>query len=600
MAATTLLHNSGQLERFTNNLWQHQQKKKFCDFTLTTNNASIECHKLVLASASSYFSRTFCDSNNAINIIDVSPLPEHILKTAVAFMYNSAYVIDDENVVELLNFSGTWNLDILCTLCVSYVNDNFNVSNACRLYSFTLDYYNMIEFQALSEFIREHFKSFHESNELRQLSLRNYIEIIDHDEINVENEDAIFSNAVQIMGQQTSGEDTRRCLELIRYPHISSDYLIEVVQAHPLMKEPPQNGYVREALKYHLNKSSTKTVKPCRTWSDVTCAYCMGPDESVYRYLTKHGKDTCTKIMQLNEWIPSGSSVKLHDRRKCIIIVDGKSITKNYTGTQIAYQSTAIKHVQLLDITNETNEPRTLPDLPVPICNPGIALSENNVYVMGGEDTESRNSMFCLSLVNEKWQEKKSMPHALFNPLALHHQYFIYVLGGRLNNGKLQSSVSKYNIKLDAWERCSDMPTSCDSGDAEVVVHQGNIKVITKNKCMAYSDNTDSWSVKCFNKLGGRVKVFVKRGQICAVVDEIDTIIIRSVMRYDDVKNKWKTEKTVYNWLQIKKECIEFIKLIYDTDYFRNLRYIIALYFLAFVLYQCRHVLVVIFQSKRF
>ena len=75
---------------------------EFCDCTLTTNNTSIECHKLVLSSASSYFAKFLCDSENNTDILDVTPLPEHILRTVVAFMYNSEYVINDENVIELL------------------------------------------------------------------------------------------------------------------------------------------------------------------------------------------------------------------------------------------------------------------------------------------------------------------------------------------------------------------------------------------------------------------------------------------------------------------------------------------------------------------
>ena len=117
MAAADRTNNTEQLQRFINNLWQHQQKNEFCDFTLTTNNTSIECHKLVLSSASSYFSKLLCDSKHNTNIIDVTPLPEYILRTVVAFMYNSEYVINEENVIELLKLSRTWNLDNLAKLC---------------------------------------------------------------------------------------------------------------------------------------------------------------------------------------------------------------------------------------------------------------------------------------------------------------------------------------------------------------------------------------------------------------------------------------------------------------------------------------------------
>ena len=552
MATTIHTHNTGQLERFTSNLWQHQQKNQLCDFTFTTNKASIKCHKLVLASASSYFSQTFCNSKYRFNIIDVSPLPEHVLRTAVAFMYNSAYVIDDENVVALLKLSESWNLDIFITLCASYINNNFTIDNACRLYSFTLAYYSMSEFQQINKFIREHFKSLHESNKLRQISLKNYIDIIDHDEINVDNEDVIFSNAVQIIEQQTSVSsvrDTHRCLELIRYPHISSDYLIDVVQVHHLMKQPPQNRYVREALKYHVNKSSTQTVRPPRTWNVGTCTYYIAHNKYVYRYETKDGKDTCTKIVDLNKpWVPVANAVALHERRKCAIVFDSNG------------------KVNLFDITNNKNEPRTLACLPVEVDASGIALSENSVYILGGQCSIAGclDSLFHVSFDDNGWQKKKSMPHALTYPLAIQHQMFIYVLGGRLNNDEQQASVSKYNIRLDAWERCSDMPTSCDSFHASVVVHDSNIKVITKDILLIYSDNTDTWSAKHFTPCFDWIRVFVKREQICAAVSESNTMkLFHRVLCYDDVMNEWKTEKTIYDWLHVRDVCIETIPQLF-------------------------------------
>ena len=269
MAAVDRTNNTEQLQRFINNLWQHQQKNEFCDFTLTTNNTSIECHKLVLSSASSYFYQLLCDSEYNINIFDVTPLPEYILRTVVAFMYNSEYIIDDENVIELLKLSGTWNLDILIKLCVEYMTDNITINNACRFYNFALDNVDQHKSRIINEFIREHFTSLHESGQLRKLSLKNFINIIAHDEINVKNEDVIFSSAVQIINQRTSVEDINRCLDLIRFPHTSGDFLVNVVLDHQLMKEPPRDKYLSEALLYQVNKRSTAEIKPLRYWGNL-------------------------------------------------------------------------------------------------------------------------------------------------------------------------------------------------------------------------------------------------------------------------------------------------------------------------------------------
>ena len=532
MAAADRTNSTEQLQRFINNLWQHQQKNKFCDFTLTTNNTAIECHKLVLSSASSYLSQLLCDSEHNTNIIDVTPLPEHILRTVVAFMYNSEYVIDDENVIELLKLSITWNLDILAKLCVTYMNDNITINNACRFYNFALDNVDQHKSQIVNKFIREHFTSLHESGQLSELSLKNFTTIIEHDQINVKNEDVIFSSAVQIINQQTSAADINRCLELIRFPHTSYNFLVKVILLHPLMKEPPRDRYISDALLYHVNTLSAPEVKLPRYWG-ISGIYYICKDHSMYQYVSKAGNNECVKMMNLPEWVDDRSAVASHRER--VVIVGG---CNNGAGD---------KRALLLDMRDNTKVTQ-LPDLPELRWYTGVVLLDNDVYVFGGYNNNSHelSSAYHLSLGSDAWQTKKAMPHGVHCPLVIQHQQCIYVLGGYN-----KTSVSQYNIEDDTWKRCSDMPVACNSSVAGVVVHEGRIKVITVDKCLMYADDTDTWTVKHYNKLGDRVNAFVKRGQICAAVQNG---FIYSMMSYDDVDNVWKTEheridNAWYTWL---------------------------------------------------
>ena len=523
MASADRTNNTEQLQRFINNLWQHQQKKEFCDFSLTTNNTSIKCHKLVLSSASSYFSELLCNSEHNTNIIDVTPLPEHILRTIVAFMYNSEYVIDDDNVIELLKLSMTWNLDILAMLCVEYMNDNVTINNACRFYNFALDNVDQHKSQILNKFIREYFTSLYESGQLSELSLKNFTTIIEHDEINVKNEDVIFSSAVEIINQKSSDEDINSCLELIRFPHTSGDFLVNVVLDHQLMKEPPRDKYPREALLYQVNKRSTPEVKPPRYWGR-SGIYYIGNGHCMYQYVFKDDNNECVKMMNIPEWVDGCSAVASHRER--VVMVGGLN------------SGAGDKRALLSDMTDNIKVTQ-LPDLPETRWGTGVVLSDNDVYVVGGSNMRGcLSSVYYLSLGSDAWQTKKSMPHALRDPLVIQHQQCIFVLGGKKYSG-IQSSVSQYNIKDDTWKQCSDMPVACDSDEAGVVVHEGRIKVITVDKCLMYADDTDTWTVKQYDRIGDRINAFVRRGQICAVVQNGDTF---SMMSYDDVDNVWKTE----------------------------------------------------------
>ena len=512
-----------QVNRFFNNLRQHQRRNEFCDFTLTTNNTSIECHKLVLSSASSYFNQLFLIPEQNINIVDVTPLPLHILETVVAFMYNSDYVIDDENVFELLKFSRTWDLDNLVRLCVAYMIDNVRINNACKFYNFASDNIDQNDSLLLNEFIREHFRALHDSEQLHQLSLKNFTTIIEHDEIDVENEDVIFSTAVRIIDQQACVEDTNRCLALIRFPHTSSDFLLDEVLGHPLMKEPPQNRYVREALRYQQNGRSAPEVKPRRQWQ--RAIYYIGNDESLYQYVAKANNDEGVKLMRVAHMLNSYSAVVL--RRKRLVFVGGNMIG----GTE----------VRLLDMTDETIGV-LLPNLPARVHSSGVVLTDDAVLVIGGKDIGNRtvNTVHYLSLGDDTWQPMLPMPHAVELPLVVQHQQYIYVLGGRNYRGQHQRSASKYNMEDDIWKRCSDMPVACNSHEAGIVVYGGAIKVITRDRYLMYVDNIDTWIVQQYDDLGSNVNAFIKRGQIWAAVCNNGAY---NIMSYDDENNVWKTEK---------------------------------------------------------
>ena len=523
MAAADRTSNIEQLQRFISNLWQHQQNNEFCDFKLTTNNTSIECHKLVLSSASSYFSQLLCDSEHTTNILDVTPLPEHILRTVVAFMYNSEHVIDDKNVLELLKFSGTWNLDILARSCVTYMNNNVTIKNACKFYNLAFDNVDQQKSQNISEFIRGHFTTLHESGQLSELSLKNFTNIIEHDEINVKNEDVIFSSAVYIINQQTSVEDINRCLELVRFPHTSEEFLEKVIRNHPLMKDPPRDRYRKEALLYQINKKFIPEVKPPRDWRKGI--YYIRRDRCMYQYVSKAGNNECVKMMDLPNWVEQRNSVASHDNR--VVIVGGVNA------------GACVKRALLLDMTVNTKVTQ-LPDLPEALCYTSVVLSDKDVYVVGGlkqPNSTCVSSVYSLALGSDVWQIKKSMPQTLCGTLLIHHHQSIYVLGGYYHGGL--SSVSQYNIEDDTWKQCSDMPVACNSTVAGVVVHGGRIKVFTVDKCLLYADDTDTWTVKQYNKVGNRIKPIVRSGQICAVVRNGGNSIM---MSYDSVDNVWKTE----------------------------------------------------------
>ena len=253
--------------------------------------------------------------------------------------------------------------------------------------------------------------------------------------------------------------------------------------------------------------------------NDIRVDYCMK------QYVPSTDNSECAKMMNLSEWVDSGSSIASHRER--VVIVGG---TNGYVGE---------KRALLLDMTSNTKV-RQLPDLPEPLYDTSVVLFDNVVYVVGGNNGSTwSSSVNCLLLGSNIWKTITLMPQKVCSPLVVQYQQCIYVLGGF--NTVYQFSVLKYNIDDDSWEQCTDMPVACSSHGDGVVVHEDRIKVITTDKCLVHSYDTDTWTVKHYYKLGHAVNAFVRNGKIWSVVLNHDTYTY-SMMSYDDVDNVWNTE----------------------------------------------------------
>ena len=253
--------------------------------------------------------------------------------------------------------------------------------------------------------------------------------------------------------------------------------------------------------------------------------YYIGNDRCMYQYVTTASTNKCVKMINIPESVDAGSAVASHRQR--MVIVGGFN------------RGAGDKRVLLID-TKDGAKVTQLPDLPEPCWNTSVLLSDNDVYVVGGDHNKSGflSSVYYLSLGSDAWRTTEPLPHAIQSALVIQHQQCIYVLGGNNNSGCL-SSVSQYNIKDGTWKRCSDMLEACDNSAAGVVVHKNRIKVITVDECMSYADDTDTWTVKQYHERGEAVNAFVRGGQIYAVVEDGDT---HTMLSYDDVDNRWKLE----------------------------------------------------------
>ena len=259
--------NSQVMLTLCQNMKHNYECQMFCDVTLTTNQSagdnhqSVECHKLVLLSSSTYFKSLLSSKDDQINIIDVSPVSINVVKEIIGFLYNSECLLHHSTLIETLDTSVTWKLPLLTEECFTYMRKFKNMENAGRFYELSLKHQNIDATYDMSNSIREHLSVLSEGNHLVQLSLKAFCEIIKSDEVNVETEDVICATAMSLIENEQSDEDITMCLKLIRYEHLTLDFLFDVALSQPIMKNEPLKCYLKNSHKFQCNKENVHHKK---------------------------------------------------------------------------------------------------------------------------------------------------------------------------------------------------------------------------------------------------------------------------------------------------------------------------------------------------
>ena len=551
MADTIRTRNLTLLSLLGQGLKQQFELQRFCDVTLTTTNpepaggtASVECHKVVLSATSSFFRQYLTDNNNAVNIIDVSPISTGALRETLSFLYNGECLLHEDNVVEILEASIKWGISTLTEECFTYIRGAKSVDNACKFYEDTSKYTDEATSAALNSFIREHFKELLETEQLSKLSLSIFNTIISSDEIKVSGEDVIFDCAVALVKESTSAEDVTRCWELIRFEHMSASYLVGTVMYHELMRDPPQNEYVKKAVESNYNKATPEHERCCRIWDGVRA----GETAPVEHHTPVHVSKGTLVFIKYNGMVCSydKNSKTWKELMKAPKWIDSTSTICTYPSGLIVVGSADKKcgHVALLDLVNQSEV--GLPDLPVATNRAAVVYASDTIFVIGGAECKKNEdesdewyttaNSWSLPISNDNWGGMSRLTNSVYNQNLLSiHNNLIFSLGG-LSGPNEERHVQQYNISTGKWRLKTSLPFAVDNTNSGVVIYDDKLTVITKDQSLVFDHRRNRWLVKQYDALKGLEQALIYDGEIHACLANGLSL---KVMKYDLCANKW-------------------------------------------------------------
>ena len=444
-----------------------------CDVIMKYKNGEVKCHKNIMEAGCEKLKITpeTCDPTlgTDINLLNMTWLTVETGRELASYIYTGSCKITDDNVLDILEASITWGVDLLTEECYIHMTQNCTTKNACMYYELERKHNHEKTHKYLLHYIRGHYTEIRKLAHITDLRVSSLCDVLDHDEINGGTEDELVDSLLDLIEEKAdAGDDADEPeprYDVIRFEHISSEYLTAFVRSHPLMSKKPQRDLVQDAIRYQCGKMDITNKRPKRFWGEKLI--CIDENKSVRAYCREEKK--WQKVMKCVSWMDDYSSVQTY--RDGLIVVG-------------ALNSVGYKHVSYVDL--KAGVIQQLPDLPQGVYNAGVVCVGEEVFVLGGWSNGRLNTTW--KMVNkQQWEELPPMIHDVSSPVCRIHKDTIYVIGS-YNNDKL---VQSFNMNIKTWALKKKLPRGCFRHTAGVVIHADKLTIITKDQMMSYDDVTD-------------------------------------------------------------------------------------------------------------
>lgn len=480
-----------------------RMNRHFCDVTLCVGGQEFFCHKIVLASFSSYFNAMFTGNlaESSQDRVTLNDIEASVMELLINYAYTSEIVINRQNVQALLSASNLLEILPVKEACCQYLEQNMDEANCIGIHCFA-EAHACTELQQKSKhYALEHFTAVSLQEEYLQLTMEKLTEFLKDDELCVASEEQVFHSAMRWLDYSTDSRKNNfdKVLENIRLPLMTPYFLYDTVEKQEVIKGSPKcRALIDDAKNYLLLEDRRSELQTVRTQLRKSSGYmeviiCVGgeDDKVVLRSVEMFDPDTC-------RWKPLACLPFAISKHGMVSSGDNYIYLAGGEFPDGSASRSVWRFDQNLDTWME------MVPMNVARSELGITILDGQVYAIGGWDGNCRlDSVERYDPATNSWAFIPPMKMALTSPAVAALRGFLYVTGGAvLEDGDGIDLVQCYNPRTDMWIEKPNMQIA-RSGSAACVL-DGVIYVIggwhasteNTNKVECYSPDTNEWSQK--------------------------------------------------------------------------------------------------------
>lgn len=435
------------------------EQKLLTDVVLLVEENEFPCHKMVLATCSSYFRAMFMSGlseskQTHVHLRNVDPAT---LQVIITYAYTGNLAINDSTVEPLYETACFLQVEDVLLQCRDYLVKKINADNCVRMLSIG-DLFSCSELKQSAKRMVEHkFPTVYRQQAFLQLSHELLVDVLSSDNLNVEKEETVREAAMLWLefNMEARSQHLSSVLSQIRI-----DALSEVTQRAWFQGLPPND---KSVVVQGLYKSMPKFFKPR-----------LG--------MTKEEMLIFVEAM----WE-----------------ADGMHVIADVSYRAVCYSPQAEKLYKLCSPPGNLQKVGTLvtPDNDVFIAGGQTVLKTslaNHIasrQAPGGKLPAAFRPVDCfywLDAQQNAWVAKAPMLCARIRPSLVSCEGYIYAIGGDSVGGDLNKrTVERYDCEKDEWSMVSPLP--CAWNWSTAVVAHDCIYVLTHDLMYCYFPRADTW-----------------------------------------------------------------------------------------------------------
>ena len=523
--------------------------------TVTVNGKEFKTHKVVLAAASPFFlallESDMKESNEQLISIELEEATSSVMDEVVKYIYTGDVSVNKEICHNVIATADYLLLPGLKAFAGNFMKENLTTENCIFNYYFA-DKYQCFELrEGAHEEIITNFIAVMETGDFLNLDIKQVIEWVSSDDINVGAEEEIFKGIIKWVSHNKS-ERERHFLDLlhqVRLRSISSEFLFqELINEELITSNVDCLNFVLGHMKWIFNSTSESCSKPARK--------CLEMLEDVI--FVCGGRNALCYLPHTNNWYQLMDTTLEHQDHAAVqyrgkVNIFSKQGERFDSGqSQIAeYYIPSTDSWGAIQTKFEYNEQFT---------SLFVLDGDTALYALTNTETVPENTIYRYHPDKNTWEISGDCALSRWGACGVTDGQFIYIMGGTMNetneiNGT--TKVEKFSPSGMKWEEVAAMnePRHAAFGaamDGKIYIagglhKSGQICSVLKT-CEVYNPSTDEWQlIPSLNAPRHSASMVSCKGALHVVGGLKDQVKSRelSVEILDSDANEWRKKTTI-------------------------------------------------------